>query len=148
MIMLFEFSAGGLVVKKTADKWLLLVIKDTNDSWTFPKGLIEKNEKALDAAQREISEETGLSNLFFLTRLSPILYWYRRGGQPIKKSVKYFLFEYTGNEVLKPQTEEGISEIKWIPLMDTLDIIGYKKTNEKLIFEAVNYLKQNNNITR
>ncbi|KKW10495.1 MAG: hypothetical protein UY49_C0021G0009 [Microgenomates group bacterium GW2011_GWC1_49_7] len=40
-----EVSAGGIVVRKRMRIWEVLVIRDMNDVWTFPKGLVEKGEK-------------------------------------------------------------------------------------------------------
>ena len=50
-------AAGGIVIK---DNKILLQRRADNDKWGFPGGLLEMNETYLDAAIREIKEETGL----------------------------------------------------------------------------------------
>ena len=59
-------SAGGILV--TPDKKLVLVEQHGN-SWSFPKGGIEASESALEAAKREIYEETGIAELELVEEL-------------------------------------------------------------------------------
>lgn len=56
---LFEYSAGGLIVRKT--KILMVQVRNLEGHivWTFPKGHIEKGETEEQTALREVYEETG-----------------------------------------------------------------------------------------
>jgi bis(5'-nucleosidyl)-tetraphosphatase len=59
-----RFSAGVVVVHVAgADVQYLLLRAYKN--WDFPKGLVEPGEQPLDAALREVREETTLENLAF-----------------------------------------------------------------------------------
>ena len=136
-----EISAGGLIIRKRRKPWEILLIKDMNDSWTFPKGLIEKGEEPEAAARREIEEEVSISGLKLLAKLKPIEYWYQRDGL-IHKKVYYFLFEVAGNPPIKEQKEEGISEAKWVEIAKAKEIIGYPKTNRKVLEESVKFLRE------
>lgn len=131
-----EQSSGGVVVRRRGNGWQVLLIRDMNGSWTFPKGLIEKGERPEQTAIREISEEVGIHDLSLVKKLSPIVYWYRRNGR-IKKTVLYFLFTTKGAEALKPQKDEGIQEGKWISLHRAKIIIGYPNTNRNLLQETI-----------
>lgn len=131
-----EISAGGVVVQKKSLIWHVLMLKDMNGNWTFPKGIIEKNEDPLVAAQREILEEVAISGLTLIAKLTPIHYMYTR-GQPVKKIVHYFLFLYEGKKLPSPQTDEGISEVQWISVDRARCIIGYAKTNKHVLEEAL-----------
>lgn len=55
-------SAGGVVVNPEGK---LLVVQQHNNSWSFPKGGVNEGEAELEAALREIREETGLTKLEF-----------------------------------------------------------------------------------
>ncbi len=110
-------------------------MKDMNGSWTFPKGLIEKDEQPEEAAEREIKEEVGITGLKLIKEVDNIEYWYRRNGL-IHKKVYYFLFELKGTAKIKVQKEEGISEAKWFDINKADKDIGYPKTN-KLLLEKV-----------
>lgn len=60
-----RFSAGVVVVhgmRQAAIQYLLL---RAYKNWDFPKGLVEPGEQPLDAAMREVKEETTLENLCF-----------------------------------------------------------------------------------
>ena len=103
-----EISAGGIIVRYRNNTWEVVVLRDMNNSWTFPKGKIEKGEILEKTARREIEEEIGLHNLTFITKLPVIQYTYGI----INKTVHYFLFESTNDEPLINQTEEGIHDAR------------------------------------
>lgn len=135
-----EKSAGGVVVRKVRNTWNVLLIRDMNNSWTFPKGKIEKNETSKNAAQREILEEVGLDRLIAIKPLGSVTYMFRKNGL-IHKTVSYFLF--IDKEKKKPtcQKEEGIKEAEFISFEKALTIVGYDKTNKPLLLKASNILQ-------
>jgi len=57
-------SAGVIVVRRDGDTWQYLLLR-AFQYWDFPKGIVEAGEKPLEAARREVEEETGLTNLVF-----------------------------------------------------------------------------------
>jgi 8-oxo-dGTP pyrophosphatase MutT (NUDIX family) len=59
-----KLSCGAAVVRRAETGWLVLMLRAYRN-WDFPKGLKEAGETALEAAIREVSEETGISNLQF-----------------------------------------------------------------------------------
>ncbi len=131
-----EYSAGAVIVKMVQGTWHVLCIRDMNKNLTFPKGLIEPKEDARDAAIREAEEETGISNIVYKAPLPEVAYFYTRNGATLHKTVSYFLFTYEGTEKLKPQIEEGITDILWLPLEQATDSIGYTKSNLPLLTET------------
>ena len=140
--MKIEVSAGGIVFRFKNNKALILLLKDQNGKWTFPKGLIEKGEERVEAAKREIAEEVGLRKILLVSSLSPIRYWYQWQGELVKKTVYYYLFKAQGEEKLVPQKEEGISEVRWFTSEEALEIVGYRKTNVKILKEAIEKIEQ------
>ena len=64
MIQLKERAAGAVVFRRTERGVRLLVLRAYRN-WDFPKGVVEAGESELDAARREIAEETGISELDF-----------------------------------------------------------------------------------
>lgn len=127
-----EISAGGLVVRKKGEGWEVLLIKDMNGNWTFPKGIIEKGESPEVAAVREIGEETGLKDLELLQPLKTVSYYYKGEGL-VHKTVHYFLLKTISTNELVSQKEEGISDAGWCSFNKALEIIGYPKTNVELL---------------
>ncbi|MEX2494768.1 MAG: NUDIX domain-containing protein [Woeseia sp.] len=57
-------SCGVVPVRETADGWVTLMLRAYRN-WDFPKGLREQGESALEAAARELREETGIRQPFF-----------------------------------------------------------------------------------
>jgi bis(5'-nucleosidyl)-tetraphosphatase len=57
-------SAGVVVVRRFDDGWRFLLLRAYR-YWDFPKGGIEQGESPLEAALREVKEETGLADLRF-----------------------------------------------------------------------------------
>ena len=59
-----RFSAGVVVVHLAGQAVQYLLLR-AYKNWDFPKGLVEPGEQPLDAAVREVKEETTLVNLAF-----------------------------------------------------------------------------------
>ncbi len=57
-------SAGVIIIRKEAPAPRLLLLRAYN-YWDFPKGTVEPGEQPLDAAIREVREETGITDLRF-----------------------------------------------------------------------------------
>ncbi len=55
-------SAGFVIVRRVQGEWRLLLLRAYRN-WDFPKGTVEPGEAPLDAARREVREETGLTDL-------------------------------------------------------------------------------------
>jgi 8-oxo-dGTP pyrophosphatase MutT (NUDIX family) len=55
--------ACGAVVFRRNDRGIRLLLLRAYKNWDFPKGLVEPGENELEAAKREVREETGLSEL-------------------------------------------------------------------------------------
>src|SRR5436190_1343158 len=110
--MRFEFSAGGVVVKKELEKIFILVAQHSqHHGWVFPKGLIGdhiKGEGKESTALREVEEETGVKGKI-VKPLSPITYWYvwpgEAGKEKVKKTVYYFIMEYVSGDTTQHDEE-------------------------------------------
>ncbi len=131
-----ETSAGGLIVCKDGNTWKILLMKDRKNAWTFPKGRPEGDEDPKTTALREIQEEVGVTDLTIVIELQPVMYWYFR-EKSVKKTVQYFLCYTQKIQTPVVQTEEGISEAKWVSLEEALSLIGYPETNLPLLKEAM-----------
>ena len=86
-----EFSAGGLVFDEEG-RVLLIRARDLRNQpvWTLPKGALNPGESSIDAALREVQEETGY-HCELVRELTPVTYWFQRGGRRIRKTVRWYL---------------------------------------------------------
>ena len=57
-------SAGVVVLRSEESRWHYLALR-AYDYWDFPKGIVEQGEDSLQAAVREVEEETGITDLVF-----------------------------------------------------------------------------------
>jgi bis(5'-nucleosidyl)-tetraphosphatase len=60
-----RLSAGVVVVRPDGDEWLFLLLRAFR-YWDFPKGMLEPGETPMQAALREVKEETTLTGLKFI----------------------------------------------------------------------------------
>ena len=58
--------AGGIVIN---DKNEVAIVNQNHDSYSLPKGHVDNNESYLEAAKREIYEETGIEDLIYIKEL-------------------------------------------------------------------------------
>ena len=102
-------AAGGIIVKD--GKFVSIVRKGIPD---LPKGHIEQGETPEVAALREVEEETGISKLQIVKELPSTWHCYFEHEQWKLKRTYWYLMTTTETIQAKPQTEEGITEIKLI----------------------------------
>ena len=57
-------SCGAVLVRDGSQGWETLMLRAYRN-WDFPKGLCEAGERPLQAALREVGEETGITDLTF-----------------------------------------------------------------------------------
>ncbi len=120
-----EVSAGGIVFRRDADGTpRFLLIRDSYRHWGFPKGHLEDGETPAVAAERETREETGLEGLILHGPIRLIDWHFRFRGRYIHKFCHFFLFESVDGEAV-PQTDEGITAVRWEKLDQALEVLSY-----------------------
>ncbi len=107
-------AAGGLV-ENDKGEWLLI---HRRGSWDLPKGKIDKGETPEAAAVREVEEETGLKNVKRNKAICSTYHTYHDFGKFILKPTYWYAMKVNGQQILSPQTEEDITEVKWVKKKD------------------------------
>jgi 8-oxo-dGTP pyrophosphatase MutT (NUDIX family) len=119
----YDLEAAGGIVLREKDYSAPLMIKKRG-VWDLPKGKVDALELKESAAKREITEETGLTNLRLMQALSPTYHFYLQNGEWYFKTTYWYVFEADGPYKLTPQAEEGITEIQWQRVKEeTIDTI-------------------------
>lgn len=59
-----RLSCGAVIARETGDGWVTLMLRAYHN-WDFPKGICEDGESPIDAAIREVGEETSITELEF-----------------------------------------------------------------------------------
>jgi 8-oxo-dGTP pyrophosphatase MutT (NUDIX family) len=134
-----ERSAGGVVVR---DGEVVVIVptrraSDGSRVLALPKGHIDPGENALQAATREVREETGVVGEP-VTELGETRYWYRRDGQTIPKSVSFYLFSYVEGDT--EDHDDEVEEARWIALQDAQHELSHTAERE-MVARAVAYLE-------
>ena len=112
-------AAGGLVT--LSDGRILLI--ERLGKWDLPKGKAEKGEPLQETALREVVEECGLKTAPKITgELTHTFHTYHRDGRHILKHTAWYTMRYDGDENLRPQFDEDITQAVWMP-QDRLNFV-------------------------
>jgi 8-oxo-dGTP pyrophosphatase MutT (NUDIX family) len=133
-----EFSAGGVVVR---DSEVVVIVPtrraaDGSRVLALPKGHMDGGETPVQAAKREVREETGIE-AEPVSELGETRYWYRRDGRTIGKAVSFFLFEHVGGDIADHDDE--VEEVRWIDLHQAEQELSHAAERE-MVALAIAYL--------
>jgi len=103
----------------------------------LPKGHPDGDESELEAAIREVREETGV-DADPVEKLGEIEYTYERKGQPVLKRVAFYLFEYRSGE-LAPDHE--IETASWMPLEQAATALSFEGEREMVARALARYVQ-------
>ena len=79
---------------------------------------MEKAEREEECAVREIMEETGVTGLHLKRKVGESFHVYNQFGKHFLKITHWFHITCSSKQQLIPQTEEDITEIKWVKTID------------------------------
>lgn len=130
-----EKSCGAILIRNT-EQLQVLVIRQNDGHWGFPKGHVEKDETEQETACREVQEETGLE-ISIREGFREETHYCPRPG--VFKDVIYFMAEPIGG--VEHMQEEEIRDLKWLNVIDALAVLTYGN-DVALLKSAVRYLKE------
>jgi 8-oxo-dGTP pyrophosphatase MutT (NUDIX family) len=163
--MVREISAGGVVVRNQHGAWWMAAIEPPSAAPTaladakpgkravrakpkpvlcLPKGLLDPGEKPLEAALREVREETGISALP-ITKLGDSKYAYVRSwgdGERVFKIVSFYLLRYESGRIdyLTDDMRIEVARAQWIRLEDAPKLLAYGG-EKQMARKALEYLQ-------
>lgn len=131
-------SAGGVVLNSKGE---VLVASQHGTSWSLPKGHIQDNEDILEAAKREIHEETGITDLELVRDLGNYDRYMiaKDGGDDHRESKTIYMFLFrTKQSDLKPVDPEN-PEARWVKKEEVANLLTHYKDKEFFqgVLEAV-----------
>ncbi len=160
--MVREISAGGVVVRYKDAAWWMAAIElpvgsgppgepgkratraKTKAILCLPKGLVDPGEKALEAALREVREETGITAVP-ITKLADIKYVYVRSwgdGERVFKIVSFYLLQYESGRIdnLSEEMRVEVARARWVPLEDAGKLLAYRG-EKQMARKALEYIQ-------
>jgi ADP-ribose pyrophosphatase YjhB (NUDIX family) len=127
--MIHTESAGGVVVNAEGR---VLLVSQYGTSWSLPKGHLEAGETPLEAARREIREESGVSRLELVRPLGS--YTRHRlgadgGEDPSElKTIHLFLFRTDATELAPLDSDNP--EARWVGRESVTALLTHAKDRE------------------
>jgi 8-oxo-dGTP pyrophosphatase MutT (NUDIX family) len=159
--MVREISAGGVVIRNQKGVWWIAAIElpaadaaapyptqrvsaKPKPVLALPKGLVDPGEKPLDAALREVREETGVTATP-ICKLADIKYVYVRtwaGGERVFKIVSFYLLRYESGHIddLAPEMRIEVARARWVSLEDAPKLLAYRGEKD-VARRALEYVK-------
>jgi 8-oxo-dGTP pyrophosphatase MutT (NUDIX family) len=152
-LMVREFSAGGVVLRKMRGRWFVAAIEPHMERpkkpasprsskrttaksvvLALPKGAIDPGERAEQTAIREVHEETGV-HADLVTKLADTKYFYvRTWGDKARvfKIVSFFLLLYRSGRMgnISPEMRIEVQNALWLPLDEAPTSLSYKGERE------------------
>lgn len=128
-------TAGGIIL---GPENKIAITNQRKNSWSIPKGGVDPGEEILEAAKREIREETGITELELIEKLG-VYSRYRipLDGDPedtsVLKEITVYLFR-TDQEELSPEDPHN-PEAVWLDVDEVPERLTHQK--DKDFFESV-----------
>jgi 8-oxo-dGTP pyrophosphatase MutT (NUDIX family) len=128
-------AAGGLVINAKQD--ILMIFR--RGIWDLPKGKLDKGETLEQCAVREVEEETGLTGIELREYIVTTYHTYTECGKHILKESHWYKMLCATEQKLVPQTEEDITDIKWVKQSD---LKKYTSNTYQAILEVLSHLQK------
>ena len=119
--MELKLSCGFVVVRRIDDEWVTVLLRAFHH-WDFPKGIRESGEEPMQAALREVREESGIDDLSFDWGDR----YFETGPYSKGKVARYYLARTEKADVvmgISPETgEPEHHEWRWVSFDEAYDL--------------------------
>jgi len=162
-----EISAGGVVVRNKDGEWWMAAIElptgpagapdpakaatrsRAKPTLCLPKGLVDPGEKPLEAALREVREETGIT-ASPVTKLADTKYVYVRtwgDGERVFKIVSFYLLRYESGRIdnIAEEMRVEVARATWVRLEDAPKLLAYRG-EKQMARKALEYVRSHDEI--
>ena len=159
--MVREISSGGVVLRHRDGAWWMAAIEPpsggsapdpgqravlpkTKAVLCLPKGLIDSGEKPLEAALREVREETGITAAP-IVKLGDSKYVYVRSwgdGERVFKIVSFYLLRYESGRIdhITDAMRVEVARALWVRLEDAPKLLAYRG-EKQMARKALEYIE-------
>lgn len=129
--MIEKISSMAIVIAKK-EKNLKALLLNNDGEWVFPKGHLEANETELDAAIRELYEESNVKVNAQESIGQVDEYKFYFSGENAVKVIKVFAFIINDEREITYNKNEGFIDGKWIEVDDALKMLKHNDAKNAL----------------
>lgn len=126
-----QVSAGGVLFRPTGSGGyeVALIRPRGKGVYALPKGLVEEGEDPMEAALREVEEETGMRGEV-VDSLGYVKYYFYSKEEDTRyfKLVHFYLMRWTGGRDEDHDWE--VEEVEWVPLERAAEVLSYRTERE------------------
>ena len=127
------WSAGGVVLRSNKISSEILLCERTSENLVaLPKGKPNNEENEVEAALREVEEETGIK-VSIQRKVMEIFYSFHSGNSKINKKVIFFLMETVSGNI--DNHDEEFDKVYWEDINAAKEKLTYQ--GEKDVLEEV-----------
>lgn len=130
--MNYEKSCGAIII----DDDKVLLIKQGNGDWGFPKGHMIDGESEFETAIREVKEETNIDILIDENYRYVISYMVNENTM---KDVVFFIAKKLSNVLILQESE--IDKLEWLDMNDALNKISHEDVKDVLKKAMKDYVR-------
>ncbi len=115
-----KISSMAIVVGVKDEEQKVLMLNNEGE-WVFPKGHVEENETELDAAIRELYEESGIKvrESDSLGKIDEFKFYF--DGEKAVKVIKVYLFKVDDFGEITFNKDEGFIDGQWVDVKESID---------------------------
>ena len=130
-----ERSAGAVLFRRQGTRVLYLLLQHTRGHWAFPKGHIEKGETSIDAARREIQEETGIAKIRFFPGYKETIrfrFQWPPKSKDAEARLKFVVFYLGQAFTSQVKISEEHKDYRWVTFEKAEKILKHRNVKELL----------------
>ena len=120
-------AAGGVIVR---DERILVLRWPSRHEVRLPKGHVEPGETVPEAALREVTEESGYTNLEIAADLGSQRVVFDDEGRHVVRTERYFLMKLAGETEGLPGGGEAKFDPMWVTWDEALDVLTFEAERE------------------
>jgi bis(5'-nucleosidyl)-tetraphosphatase len=135
---MIEQQSAGIVVYCIKDyEFQYLILHYVSGHWDLAKGKLEPGETKMQAAARELQEETGLTAQIIPGFEESLSYMFKERGKMVKKTVTFFVGKTHEQAIRLSREHQGYL---WVPFEKAYTKLTYNNAKE-LIQHVDDFLK-------
>ena len=126
-----HIDAGGGIVTNEEGKYLMIY---RNGFWDFPKGKLDKGERIIECAEREVEEECGVK-VKAKSLICKTKHTYVGSKKRVLKTTYWYSMKLVSDAKMKPQKSEGIEKVEWKSLSEVNELLEESFTSLQFLFK-------------